>query len=120
MNYLLFFILLYPQASTPEIPPVEAIIEQYEVLEAEVSAYTNSVEETDDTPNIMASGLTVYEGAIACPRRYPFKTIVEIEDREYICEDRMNIRYTNHFDIFMYNREEALAFGRQVLEVKVR
>ena len=42
---------------------------------AVVSAYNNLPEQTDSTPDIMASGNRVYEGAIACPIWLPFGTI---------------------------------------------
>ena len=112
---------------------------------ATITAYTSSVEETDNTPCMSASGLDLCLTAgiwvnddqeffddtqfIACPKRYPFKTIVEIpfrkigercnlmmedcvdimSDRRYICLDRMNSRYDGEerFDIYFGQGEEA-------------
>lgn len=86
-----------------------------------ISAYTSSVEETDSTPNITASGEVTREGGIACPKRYPFKTIVEISGKRYTCNDRMTRKYTNgnYFDIWFKTKREAIVFGRQKLIVKV-
>ena len=89
--------------------------------EAEVSAYTASVDETDSRPWEMASGRTVYDGAIACPARIPFGAKVLIGEKTYTCEDRMNGRYrdSNHFDILVGTKAEAFKFGRQSLEIIV-
>jgi len=84
-----------------------------------LTKYTNRVEETDDTPNIMASGRTVYIGAIACPSNLDFGTTIKIDGKNYTCEDRMAKRYRNknHFDIFEFDYNEAREFGRQQKEV---
>jgi len=87
--------------------------------EVEVSAYNPVEGQTDGDPLIMASGKIVYDGAIACPRWLDFGTKVEILGRIYICEDRMNIRYNNHFDIMMWSYQDAMDFGRKTLEVKI-
>lgn len=91
------------------------------VLIAEVTAYTSRPEETDDTPEITASGETVYDGGIACPTRFKFGTKIEIAGKVYTCNDRMNRRYahTNHFDIWYPDKSSALRFGRQKLTVLV-
>ena len=78
---------------------------------ATITAYSASEDETDSRPWEMASGKTVYEGAVACPRNIPLGTKVEINGSEFVCEDRMNIRYTDRFDIFKDSKAEALQFG---------
>lgn len=100
------------------IPP-EPIVVFEEIFIAEVTAYTNSVEETDSTPNITASGATVRDGIIACPRKYPFGTLVEIDGREYDCQDRMALRLDHRFDIFMFSKPDAIKFGISEKEVKI-
>ena len=89
------------------------------IMLSEISAYTASKDETDDDPNTMANGEKPYLGAIACPRHLPFETKVIIEDKTYTCADRMNKRYTNHFDILMETKKEAFQFGRKTLQVIV-
>lgn len=84
-----------------------------------MSAYTSDPNETDDTPNITASGTRTRDGVIACPREYEFGTEVEIHGERYTCEDRMNARYDNHFDIWMKTKEEAYKWGRRVVEVTI-
>lgn len=87
---------------------------------AEFSAYTASSDETDASPLIMASGKMVYVGAIACPRSIELGTQVEVRGLGvFTCEDRMNSRYTNNFDIFKLTKAEALKFGRKSLEYSI-
>lgn len=91
-----------------------------EWIEAEATAYTASVDETDSSPLIMASGQMVYIGAVACPRHIALGERVELKGLGvYTCEDRMNIRYKNNFDIFMSTKTEAIKFGRQKIEYKI-
>lgn len=86
---------------------------------AEVTAYSSEVEQTDDTPFIMASNKHVYNGAIA-NNCLDFGTVVIIKDKFYIVEDRLNKRYDcNHYDIWFENTSEAWDFGRQELIVEI-
>ena len=64
--------------------------------------YSSEVGQTDDTPFITANGDTVGQGTIACPIRYKFGTIVEIQGIRYKCNDRMHERY---------DKEIILMFG---------
>ncbi len=90
-----------------------------EWLVAEFSSFTASVDETDASPLIMASGKMVYLGAIACPRSVALGSVIELKNgKRYTCEDRMNIRYTNNFDIFVLTKGEAFSFGRKSLEYR--
>lgn len=93
----------------------------HETMLAEVSAYTSSVDETDDTPNINAAGTKPGPGSIACPSRYEFGTEIVIRDESYFCDDRMNPRYSggDYFDIWMETKPEAFQWGRRQVEVKV-
>lgn len=85
-----------------------------------VTAYSSEVGQTDSTPFLTASGQRVRDGIIACPRHLPFGTMVEIQGKVFICEDRMNIRYTNNYDIWMESKTEALAWGRRNVEVIIK
>ncbi len=87
-----------------------------------VTAYTSSVDETDDRPWETAAGTLARDGIAACPSEYPFGTEVEIAGRVFVCEDRMNGRYRDaeHFDVWVKSKEVAFAFGRQALPVVIR
>jgi 3D (Asp-Asp-Asp) domain-containing protein len=85
----------------------------------EVSAYTADPRETDSTPTVMASGKTVYVGAVA-NNWLPFGTVVTIGGREYVVEDRMNRRYPPWtFDVFMEDYGEARKWGRRELTLSL-
>ena len=75
----------------------------------------------------MASGRPAYVGAVACPRKYKIGTLVEIEGKQYSCQDRTALwieqTYGEAYDIFAgYGPEahaQALQWGRKTLAVKV-
>jgi len=83
-----------------------------EIRTAEISCYTADPAQTDNTPDIMASGKRVYMGAVA-NNGYPFGTKVGILGKTFIVEDRMNRRYgKDNFDIYFTNKSNCLKFGR--------
>lgn len=99
-------------------------------LSGEFTAYSPSVDQTDDRPREMASGKEVYEGAVACPDviiiregKRIFGTKIEIEGRGvFTCEDRMAKKHRDKehkFDIFMESEDDAWDFGRQNLNYKI-
>jgi len=91
----------------------------YETIEAEVSCYTNQVAETDESPDITASGERVYVGGLA-QNGLSFGTLVVINGKVYQVNDRMNAKYGgNHFDIFMWDYDFCIKWGRQKLKVKI-
>ena len=56
---------------------------------------------------------------IAAPRWIPLGSIVIIEGRRYVVEDRTNIRYNGRYDLFMSNHQTALQWGKQCLTITV-
>ena len=84
------------------------------------TAYNAHVAQTDDNPNITASGIQVTEGIIA-NNCLPFGTRIEVNNKIYEVQDRMNSRYgCDNFDIFMWDYEEAIEFGVQKLDYTVQ
>lgn len=79
------------------------------------SAYTAAADECGKDDGITASGLKVTEKrTLACPKQYPFGTIVRIEGMgDYRCEDRGGAIKGNKFDIYVETKSEAFGFGRQ-------
>lgn len=79
-----------------------------------VTAYSSTVEETDDTPFTTASNTEVREGIIAA-NFLSFGTQVKIPelfgDQIFVVEDRMHRRKTDFVDIWMPTKEEAREFG---------
>lgn len=109
--------LLIPFLLLPALPP--RIIEvhnspaekPFTLIVAEVTGYSSEEDQTDDTPHLTAAQTAVRDGVIACPRHIPFFTIVEIEGKQYSCEDRMNLKYPDRWDIWFSSEVEALEFG---------
>lgn len=81
---------------------------------ATVFYYANVPEQTDSTPNIMASGNRVYEGAVAVSRDYLKHKILKYGDKiqieglgEYVVEDTMNKRHKWSVDVFTFDLEKS-------------
>ena len=79
---------------------------------AECSAYTPY-----DCGTITATGETVHVGGVAC-NFLPFGTVVVIDGKEYIVNDRCGI--DGCIDIFMESYEDAIEFGRRYKEVYIK
>lgn len=114
------------QAAMPQRESIVAPIVQPEkkFYSARISAYTSSVDQTDSTPFITASGSYVRDG-IAAANFLPFGTKFRIPklygDKVFVVEDRMNSRYngTTHVDIFMEDGDDARLFGVQTAQLEV-
>ena len=109
-----------PSAITPEV--VETVEEERVFVLATITAYTSSVDETDDTPFETASGSRTRDGIVACPPKYEFGTKIYIKGKEYLCEDRMNRRYHDQerFDMWIETKAEAFDWGVRELLVEVK
>jgi hypothetical protein len=93
LSFIPFKVCSYEKAYAAEI--------QYEAILAHVTGYNLVPEQTDETPCIGASGKNLC-GAIntlACPRKYPLGTIVEIDSKFYTCEDRLSKKYDHRWDV---------------------
>ena len=104
----------------PVPTPAEEFKPQKKVIIANCSAYTASPDECggNDT-GITASGKKAVEGVTVAMDDVPLGTKIRIDGHEYIVEDRFGGGYTNRVDIFFNNKEDALRFGRQHLEVEI-
>lgn len=94
------------------------------VIDAVITAYTSTPDQTDDDPFIAASGKRVHDGMIAA-NGLPFGTRIKIPalygDKIFIVEDRMNSRYGfGRMDIWMdSSKSEARKFGVKRVEVEI-
>ena len=91
-----------------------------------VSAYS-SIESCHNPQNnlcLMADGKPAELGAIACPRKFLLGTKFLIDGQEYVCRDRLSLRYDNRFDLFFgYGYENyirAKEWGIRKLEVYIK
>jgi 3D (Asp-Asp-Asp) domain-containing protein len=83
------------------------------------SAYSPSKYQTDGSPCVTAAGTTVRPGVVAT-NFLPMGTILSIEDKKYIVEDRMNSRYKGYYmDIWFPSTSQALEFGRRKLDITI-
>jgi 3D (Asp-Asp-Asp) domain-containing protein len=124
---------LITQETTPhEMPVVLAPEPVVEVVAEplwqtfEVTAYTAGPESTgkqpgDDGYGITASGDHVRENyTLACPPSMAFGTRLEIEGiGERVCADRGGAIKEGRLDIYIPKLKDALAFGRQWLNVRI-
>lgn len=83
-------------------------------------AYSSTVDQTDLTPCITAAGTYVRHGVVAT-NFLPLGTQLRIGDELYVVEDRMNERYNGKYivDIWHPTREQAQAFGAQLIEIEI-
>lgn len=86
------------------------------------TAYSSTVDQTDDTPFITASGAYVRDGIIAT-NFLPFGTIIKIPDlfgdKVFIVEDRMHKRYWHRVDIWFPERKMAKEFGIKQIRIEI-
>lgn len=93
--------------------PVE-VKKEPEYIEVWVTAYSSTVDQTDDTPFITASNTKVRHGIVAA-NFLPFGAKIQIPetfgDKIFVVEDRMHRRKTNFVDVWMPTRQDAKNFG---------
>ena len=86
---------------------------------AQFTAYNAEAAQTDSTPLITASGQMVNE-LIVANNCLPFGTKIQVNNQVYEVQDRMHKRFgCDNFDIFMWDYQEAVKFGKQELTYKV-
>ena len=93
-----------------------------DVIMCSVSAYTNTKNECDDTPNITADGSRVKRGYIALSRdlidkwggsKVYGREVVVLGHGVFEVRDTMNERYEKSADIFFFDKKYAEKFGRK-------
>ncbi len=104
------------QSSAPDTP---IVVNQKWVT---VTAYSSTLDQTDSTPFITASGTGVRDGIVAC-NFLRFGTRVRFPlvygDKVFVVEDRMALKNSHKMDIWFETREDAKQFGVQQLKVEV-
>jgi len=99
--------------------PLIGIVKVYEIF---VTGYSSSVDETDATPFITASGETVRDGIVAA-NFLPFNTKIKIPEifgnKIFVVKDRMHSRNADKMDIWFESKNLAKQFGKKKLQVQV-
>lgn len=103
MNYVKSILLALACSVIP-------FVSQAEWRTMEVTAYCDQ--------GYTASGQWVQEG-FAASDDLPFGTVVVVHGRSYVVMDRFGGGYTDHLDLYMSSYDEAVAFGRQTIQVWV-
>jgi 3D (Asp-Asp-Asp) domain-containing protein len=80
-----------------------------------VTGYSSSIEETDDTPYLTASGSQVRDGIVAV-NFLPFGTKIRFPylypNKIFVVEDRMHERFSlGRVDIWFPEKSQAISFG---------
>jgi 3D (Asp-Asp-Asp) domain-containing protein len=87
-----------------------------------LTGYSSSLDETDETPFVTASGNSVRFGVVAA-NFLPFGTKIRLPkifgDQIFIVEDRLHENYSDRIDIWFPTKEEALRFGVKISEVEI-
>ena len=70
-------------------------------VETYVTGYNTVAQQTDTAPCISASSANICgrRDAIACPRFLKLGTVVEVNGKRFVCEDRTAPKYNHRFDI---------------------
>lgn len=85
------------------------------------TAYTAAFDECGKTDGITACGQPAIQGVTVACDGLPFGTEVVIDGHTYIVQDHFGGNYgKSKIDIYMYKKEDALKFGRQVKIVEVK
>ena len=85
------------------------------------TAYTAAFDECGKTDGITTCGQPAIQGVTVACDGLPFGTEVVIDGHTYIIQDRFGGNYgKSKIDIYMYKKEDALKFGRQVKIVEVK
>ncbi|MDO8495581.1 MAG: hypothetical protein Q7S32_03630 [bacterium] len=86
------------------------------------TAYSSTVDQTDDSPFITARGTHVRDGIVAA-NFLPFGTVIRIPamygDKTFVVEDRMHSRFSERVDIWFASRQEALDFGLRKIRIEI-
>lgn len=97
---------------------------KYKTLEVLATGYSSTIDQTDSSPFITASGKSVGDGILAA-NFLPFGTRIRIPevfgDKLFVVEDRMNSRYNgrNIIDVWFPERQTALEFGSKIIKIEV-
>ncbi len=96
--------------------------EQAPLFLMHITAYSSSVDETDSTPWITASGTRTRDGVVAS-NAFPLGTKVKIPelfgDKVLVIEDRMHQRFSDRIDVWMPSKWRAIQFGKKQAEVEI-
>ncbi len=97
-------------------------VKKPKIIKVLITAYSSSVDETDDTPFITASGSYVRHGVVAA-NFLSFGTKIRMPEifggQIFTVEDRLHKSYNDRIDIWFPSKGEAWNFGIQFSEIEI-
>jgi 3D (Asp-Asp-Asp) domain-containing protein len=107
-------------AASEHFNPEPKVIKKMKVV---VTGYSSTIWETDETPELTASGTQVREGVVAS-NGLPIGTKIKIPeifgDKIFVIEDRMNPRVgPYHIDIWFPDYSQAKNFGTKRTYIEI-
>lgn len=108
--------------ATSVITPVTKSATSSKIIKVVATGYSSTVDQTDDSPFITASGTYVRDGVVAA-NFLPIGTRIKIPDqfgdKIFVVEDRMNKRYWHRVDVWFPARQAALNFGVRTVTIEI-
>lgn len=109
----IIFFNLIPGLIFPNLT-LKGIIINPEIKVVTITAYSSTLEQTDSTPFITASGYLVEDGIVAC-NFLAFNTKIKLPelygDKVFTVKDRMAKKNGDKIDIWFPNTKQAKQFG---------
>ena len=113
-----------------EAPFCRQSLEPKKKIRVLATAYSSTLDQTDNTPCLTATGYDVcenyarYGAANTIASNFlPLHAIVKIPeffgDQIFVVRDRMNDRYYNRLDLWMPTRTQAVRFGVRYVTVEI-
>lgn len=109
-----------PRHRSAQIPNAPKVLFPGMAVRMLLTAYSSTVDETDNDPFTTAAGTQVDSHTLAA-NFLPLGTRVRIGDQEFTVLDHLNSRYDNKLigDKWVSSREEAIQFGVRVVEMEI-
>ena len=103
----------------------QVTIHNYTDVPAKVTAYTVSYESCGKIDGITASGKRVTDGMIAAPSSVPFGTVISIDGKDLVVEDRggaivIQKDGTYNIDYYVSTRKKAIEYGVKYTTIRIQ
>lgn len=106
----------------PVLKDNQSGVKKTKIVKTLITAYSSSVDETDETPFVTASGSYVRSGIVAA-NFLPFGAAIRMPEifgeRVFVVEDRLHEKNNDRIDIWLPSKKEALEFGVKISEIEI-
>jgi len=94
----------------------------HESIQTLITAYSSSIDETDSTPFITASGSYARDGIVAA-NFLPIGAQIMMPElfggQIFTVEDRLNKNYNDRIDVWFPSKKQAIQFGQKISRVEI-